>query len=107
VQKHPATCQALSHAIVRSLKWLRTAGPGDIIRTVPESYLLGDRGLYLTSFHKVVEAFSLDGLLTDDGARTALRALSEGDVGVRADRVNLAQTFTNEFARRSKDRFKA
>ena len=107
VQKHPATCQALAHAIVRALKWLRTAGPGDIVRTVPEEYLLGDRGLYLLSLAKVIEAFSLDGLMPQDGARTALRVLQDGDVSVRADRVNLGQTYTNTFARVAKDRFKA
>ena len=107
VQSHPATCQALADAIVRSLKWLRTAGPGDIIRTVPDSYLLGDRSLYLASFNKVVEAFSLDGVMTQEGSLTAFRALADGSTAVRADRVNLAQTFTNQFALRSKERFKA
>ncbi|MEP6825960.1 MAG: ABC transporter substrate-binding protein, partial [Ramlibacter sp.] len=47
VQKNPNTCQAMANAIVHSLKWLQTAGPSDIIKTVPESYLLGDRALYL------------------------------------------------------------
>ncbi len=41
VQKNPNTCQALANAIVHGLKWLQTAGPSDIIKTVPESYLLG------------------------------------------------------------------
>jgi len=107
VGKHPATCQALAHAIVHSLKWLRTAGPSDIIRTVPDSYLLGDRSLYLASFNKVVEAFSLDGLMSQEGSRTALRALAEGVPAFRGERVNLAQTFTNAFALRAKERFKA
>jgi NitT/TauT family transport system substrate-binding protein len=107
VGKHPATCQALAHAIVHSLKWLRTAGPSDIIRTVPDSYLLGDRSLYLASFNKVVEAFSLDGLMSQEGSRTALRALAEGAPAFRGERVNLAQTFTNAFALRAKERFKA
>ena len=45
VRSHPNTCQALANAIVHGLKWLQTAGPSDIIKTVPESYLLGDRAL--------------------------------------------------------------
>jgi NitT/TauT family transport system substrate-binding protein len=97
----------MANAIVHALKWLRTAGPSDIIKTVPESYLLGDRGLYLASFNKVSETFSLDGLMHPDGARTALRILSDLDPVVRASRVDLPRSFTNEFARRAKDRFKA
>ena len=107
VQKNPATCQALANTIVHALKWLRTAGPSDIIRTVPESYLLGDRGLYLAAFNKVSEAFSIDGMMHEEGSRTALKALSALDPAVRADRINLARTYTNEFARKAKDRFKA
>jgi len=107
VQRHAATCQALAHGIVRALKWLRTAGPGDIIRTVPESHLLGDRGLYLLSLAKVIESFSLDGLMAEEGARTALRVLADGDPSLRADRVNLGRTYTNTYARVAKDRFKA
>jgi len=33
------------------------SGPSDIIKTVPEAYLLGDRALYLAAFNKVREAF--------------------------------------------------
>ncbi|MDD5324544.1 MAG: ABC transporter substrate-binding protein [Polaromonas sp.] len=107
IRKNPNTCQALANAIVHGLKWLQTAGPGDIIKTVPESYLLGDRALYLASFNKVREAIALDGLIPDDGPRTALKALASFDPGIKADRIDLAKTYTNEFARRAKERFKA
>jgi NitT/TauT family transport system substrate-binding protein len=107
VQRNPNTCQALANAIVHGLKWLQTAGPSDIIKTVPESYLLGDRALYLASFNKVREAISLDGIMPDDGARTALKALASFEPSVRPEKVDLAKTYTNEFARRAKDKFKA
>ena len=107
IQKNPNTCQAMANAIVRGLKWLQTAGPSDIIKTVPESYLLGDRALYLASFNKVREAISLDGLLPEEGARTALRALASFEPSIKPDKIDLARTYTNDFARRAKDRFKA
>lgn len=107
IRKHPNTCQALANAIVHGLKWLQTAGPGDIIKTVPESYLLGDRALYLASFNKVRESISLDGMIPEDGARTALRALASFDPSIKADKIDLSKTYTNEFSRRAKERFKA
>ena len=106
LQKNPNTAQALANAIVRGLKWLQTAGPGDIIKTVPESYFLGDRGSYLASFNKVREAFALDGLIPEDGAKTALRVLASIDAGVTPDKIALGKTYTNEFARKAKDKFK-
>ncbi|MCY7317344.1 MAG: ABC transporter substrate-binding protein [Ramlibacter sp.] len=107
VQKNPNTCQALANAIVRGLKWLQTAGPSDIIKTVPENYLLDDRALYLASFNKVREAISLDGIMAEEGTRTALRALTSFDPSIKADKIELSKTYTNDFARRAKDRFKA
>lgn len=107
LQKNPNTAQALANAIVHGLKWLQTAGPSDIIKTVPESYLLGDRGLYLASFNKVRESIALDGLFPEDGGKTALRALHSFDATLKVDKIDLSKTFTNQFARRAKDRFKA
>ncbi len=107
IQKNPNTCQALANAIVHGLKWLQTAGPGDIIKTLPESYLLGDRALYLAAFNKVREAISLDGMIPEDGVRTALKALASFDPSIKAEKIDLSKTYTNEFARRAKERFKA
>ncbi|HEX5285360.1 MAG TPA: ABC transporter substrate-binding protein [Polaromonas sp.] len=107
IRKNPNTCQALANAIVHGLKWLQTAGPSDIIKTVPEGYLLGDRALYLASFNKVRDSIALDGIIPDDGARTALKALASFDPSIKADKIDLAKTYTNEFARRAKERFKA
>ncbi|GAB2576019.1 ABC transporter substrate-binding protein [Ramlibacter solisilvae] len=107
VKSHPNTCQALANAIVHGLKWLQTAGPSDIIKTVPESYLLGDRALYLASFNKVREAIGVDGMLPDDGAKTALRALASFEPSIKPEKIDLTRTYTNDFARRAKDKYKA
>lgn len=107
IHKYPNTTQALANAIVRGLKWLQTAGPSDIIKAVPETYLLGDRALYLASFDKVRESISPDGIIMADGPKTALDAIASFDTSVKADRIDLAKTFTNEFARRAKEKFKA
>ena len=107
VERYPQVCEALAYATVHALKWLQTAGPRDIVKTVPEAYLLGDRALYLASFEKLRESISPDGILSLEGARTALRALSAFDPGVAASRIDLARTYTNTFARRAKERFRA
>ena len=107
IQKNPNTCQALTNAMVHGLKWLQTAGPSDIIKIVPESYLLGDRGLYLASFNKVRDAIALDGVIPTEGARTALKALASFDPNIKADKIDLGKTYTNEFAQRAKEKFKA
>jgi NitT/TauT family transport system substrate-binding protein len=107
IKANPNTCQALANAVVHGLKWLQTAGPSDIIKTVPESYLLGDRALYLASFNKIREAIGLDGMMPDDGPKTALKALASFEAEVQPQKIDLSKTYTNEFARRAKEKFKA
>lgn len=107
VQRHPATCQALAHGIVHALKWLQTAGPGDLIKIVPDHFFQGDRALYLASFLKARESISPDGLMPTEAPQTTLRGLIGLHPATRFDGLVLGRTFTNEFARRAKDKFKA
>ena len=71
--------QALANAIVRADKWIQTAGPGDIIKAVPESYLLGDRAVYIDAFLAAKGALSPDGMFPTPAPTTALRALASVD----------------------------
>ena len=49
------------------------------IKTVPESYLLGDRAVYIDAFLAAKGALSPDGLIPEAGAETAFRALASID----------------------------
>ena len=99
--------QALANGMVHALKWLQTAGPSDLIKTVPEAYFQGDRALYLAAFMRAREAWSPDGLMPEQGPATVARALGSLSESGGFGRLDLAQTFTNEFARRAKVKFKA
>ncbi len=105
VQKHPHTVQALANAIVRADKWIAKAGATDVARVVPESYLLGDRALYLFSYDKVKEAISPDGLISDAGAKATVRALAAFDPDVKPGEIALEKTYTNEFARKANAKY--
>lgn len=107
IHKNRLVTQALTNAMVHALKWLQTAGPRDLMKAVPEAYLLGDRGLYLASYNNLRESISLDGMIADEEARTALRALSNFDPTVKLDKIELPKTFTNVFAKRAKAQFRA
>lgn len=108
LRRHSAKAQAVSHAMVRALKWLHTASPMDVLQAVPAPYLLGSRRVYLSAFEHMRTTISPDAMMPDDGPATALRALSRLQPGLAArGAVNLARTYTNEFARQSKQRFHA
>lgn len=97
LEKSHQVVQALGRAMVRSLKWLQTAGPGDLMKLVPEEYLLGDRALYLAAFNNLRESLSPDGLMPVNGAQTAFKLLAEVDPTLKQNRIDLSRTYTNEF----------
>ncbi|HLQ03068.1 MAG TPA: ABC transporter substrate-binding protein [Burkholderiales bacterium] len=106
IRKNPNTVQALTNAIVRADKWIHSASPQDVLRTVPESYLLGDKALYLFSFNKVREAISPDGVISDVGTKTALKVIPTFNPEVKAKEIKLELTYTNEFVKKANAKYK-
>jgi NitT/TauT family transport system substrate-binding protein len=106
LQKNPQTAQALTNAMVRALKWIQKAGPSDIIKVVPESFLLGDRGLYLEAYSKVREAISPDGYFPEAGPATALKALQAFDPAMAGKKVDLSKTYTNDLVKKANAKYK-
>jgi NitT/TauT family transport system substrate-binding protein len=106
LKKNPQTAQALTNAMVRALKWLQKAGPSDIIKVVPESYMLGDRALYLDAFSRVREAISPDGMFPEAGPKTALKALQGFDPSLAGKTIDLSKTFTNEMVKKANAKYK-
>ena len=106
VKKYPNLAQALTNAMVRANKWIAKASATDVAKAVPESYLLGDRALYMFSYDKVKEAISPDGMISDAGARATLAALRTFDPGVKSAEIDLARTYTNEFAKKANTKYK-
>src|ERR1700716_113631 len=97
VKKNPNTVQALTNAMVRALLWLQEASPQQVLATVPEDYLLGNKAMYLFAFNNVKTAYSRDGYFSDAGAKTTLKALASFNPNINPKAIDLAQTYTNEF----------
>lgn len=105
LDRHPATAQALANAMVRASMWIQKAGASEIVKAVPESYLLGDRAVYIDAFLASKPALSPDGLFPEAGAATALRALQSIDASLQGRRFDLAAVYTNDFVRKAIARY--
>jgi len=105
VRKNPNTVQALANATVRALKWMQDASPQQILDTVPEEYLLGNKAMYLFAYNNVKTAYSKDGYFSEAGAKTTLKALASFNPNIKPASINLAQTFTNEFVKKANAKY--
>jgi NitT/TauT family transport system substrate-binding protein len=105
IDKNPNTTQALANAIVRADKWIQSAGPGEVIKAVPEDYLLGDRAVYIDAFLAAKGALSPDGLIPEAGPPTAFKALASIDADLAKAKLDLKQVYTNDFAKKANAKF--
>ena len=105
IDKNPNTVQALTNAIVRANKWIQQAGPSDIVKAVPESYLLGDRAVYIDAFLKAKPALSPDGMIPEAGPATALRALQSIDPAMQNAKIDLKSVYTNDFVKKANAKY--
>ena len=104
---HAQQAQALVHGLVHALKWLQTAEPADVVKHVPTSGLLAERSLFLAALARARDAMSPDGLMPEDAPRTALRALSVLNPAMAVRQSDLARSYTQEFARKAKQKYSA
>ena len=105
IDKYPRTVQALANAIVRADKWIQNAGPGDILKTVPESYLLGDRAVYVDAFLAAKGALSPDGYFPEAGPETARRALASIDPEIAKATLDLTAVYSNDWVKAANARY--
>jgi NitT/TauT family transport system substrate-binding protein len=101
IRKNPNTVQALTNAMVRTLIWMQDASPQQILNSVPEEYLLGNKAMYLFAYNNVKTAYSKDGLFSEAGAKTTLKALASSNPKLKPEEIKLADTYTNEFVKKA------
>ena len=105
INSHPNTTQALTNAIVRADKWIRNAGAADIIKAVPESFLMGDRAVYIDACLAAKGALSPDGMIPERGAQTAFKALASVDEQLAAAKLDLNAVYTNDFVKKANAKY--
>ena len=99
--RHPQVAVALADGVVQTLRWLQTAGPTDLFKTVPVAPWLADRAIYLGALHKLRDAYAQDGQIQEDAVFNAWRLHARVSAHALVSRNQLARTFTNAFVQRS------
>jgi NitT/TauT family transport system substrate-binding protein len=101
IEKNPVTTQHIVNAFYKALKWLETAGPEDVAKTVPEDFYLGDRPLYLAALKASSAMFSRNGLITDQGKKNGHDMLVQFDKELAGAKVDLNKTFDDRFVKKA------
>jgi NitT/TauT family transport system substrate-binding protein len=100
-QSHPEIVQKLVNAFVETLHWIKTHAPEQIAAKMPPQYAAGGKDLYIRSIRDSIGMYNGDGLMKPEDAQSVLNILGKYSANVKPvhDRIDLAKTYTNDFAR--------
>jgi NitT/TauT family transport system substrate-binding protein len=97
IAAHPKETQALTNAILATLKWIHTHSAEEIMAKMPENLVGPDKTLYLAALKNTVPMYSTTGKMDPKGAQAVLDVFSQSSPEVKAAHVDLSKTYTNKF----------
>lgn len=97
VEKHPKQSAALAEAIVRTLRWIHSHSPEEIMAKMPREFVGEDKALYLSALKNTIPMYSKTGLMDPKGAQAVLEVFSQSSPDVAKANIDVSKTYTNEF----------
>ena len=97
IAAHPKETQALTNAIVATLKWIHSHTPEEIMAKMPENLVGADKALYLAALKNTIPMYSTTGKMDPKGAQAVLDVFSQSSPEVKNAKIDLSKTYTNKF----------
>ena len=97
IASHPKETQALTNAIVATLKWIHSHTPEEIMAKMPEDLVGADKALYLAALKNTIPMYSTTGKMDPKGAQAVLDVFSQSSPEVKNAKIDLSKTYTNKF----------
>ncbi|MGH8600356.1 MAG: ABC transporter substrate-binding protein [Burkholderiales bacterium] len=101
VASHEKEAQALTSAIVSTLKWIHSHSAEQIMAKMPEDLVGSNKKLYLAALKNTLPMYSTDGRMDPKGAQAVLEVFSQSVPAVANAHVDLSKTYTNRFAEKA------
>ena len=102
IASHPKETQALTNAIVATLKWIHSHTPEEIMAKMPENLVGPDKTLYLAALKNTIPMYSTTGKMDPKGAQAVLDVFSQSSPEVKNAKIDLSKTYTNKFVEAAK-----
>jgi len=96
IAAHPKEAQAMTNAIVSTLKWIRTHSAEEVTEKMPPEFTK-DKALYIAALKNTMSMFSDTGRMDPKGASAVLAVFSQSSPAVAKANIDLSKTYTNKF----------
>jgi NitT/TauT family transport system substrate-binding protein len=97
IARHEKETQALTNAILATLKWIHSHTPEEIMAKMPEDLVGPDKALYLAALKNTIPMYSTTGHMDPKGAEAVLSVFSQSSPDVANAKIDLSKTYTNKF----------
>jgi NitT/TauT family transport system substrate-binding protein len=97
IAAHPKEVQAMTNAIVATLKWIHSHTAEEIMAKMPEEMVGKDKDQYLAALKNTIPMYSETGRMDPKGAAAVLAVFSQSSPDVAKANIDLSKTYTNDF----------
>ena len=97
IAAHPKEVQAMTNAIVNTLKWIHSHTPEEIADKMPANLVGKDKALYVTALKNTLAMYSETGRMDPKGAEAVLAVFSLSSPDVAKANIDLSKTYTNTY----------
>jgi NitT/TauT family transport system substrate-binding protein len=97
IASHEKEVQALTNAIVNTLKWIHAHSAEEIMAKMPAELVGKDKALYLAALKNTIPMYSETGLMDPKGAAAVLAVFSESSPEVAKANIDVTKTYTNKY----------
>ena len=97
IAAHPKEVQAMTNAIISTLKWIRSHTPEEIADKMPAEYVGKDKALYIAALKNTMAMYSETGRMDPKGAEAVLAVFSQSSPEIAKANIDLSKTYTNTY----------
>ena len=97
IAAHLKEVQAMTNAIVSTLKWIHSHTPEEIADKMPAEYVGKDKALYVSALKNTLAMYSETGRMDPKGAEAVLAVFSQSSPDVAKANIDLSKTYTNTY----------
>jgi NitT/TauT family transport system substrate-binding protein len=101
IASHEKEVQAMTDAVMATLKWIHTHTPEEIMAKMPPEMVGADKALYLAALKNTIPMYSETGRMDPKGAEAVLAVFSQSVPAVAKAHIDLSKTYTNKYVEAS------
>jgi sulfonate transport system substrate-binding protein len=96
IAAHPKEVQAMTNAIIATLKWIHSHSAEEITAKMPPEFTK-NKALYIAALKNTMPMYSKTGLMDPKGAQAVLDVFSQSSPAIAKAHIDLSKTYTNKF----------